>query len=87
PGFVFDGSTTYKISFEGGAQGTVTTLAFGGFLNIVITNPGSGYTTTPTWADITRPDGQTVRVTPTRSSLKILSAQINLVDGFAGYSG
>jgi filamentous hemagglutinin family protein len=86
-GFVFDGSTTYKITFEGGAQGTVSTLAFGGTLNIVITNAGSGYTTAPTWADITRSDGQTVRVTATRSNLKIVSAQINLVDGFTGYSG
>lgn len=86
-GFVFDGSTTYKITFEGGAQGTVSTLAFGGTLNIVITSAGSGYTTAPTWADITRSDGQTVRVTATRSNLKIVSAQINLVDGFTGYSG
>ncbi|KQT03020.1 MULTISPECIES: filamentous haemagglutinin family protein [unclassified Bradyrhizobium] len=87
PGFVFDGSTTYKITFEGGAQGTVSTLAFGGALNIVITSPGSGYTAAPTWADITRSDGQTVRVTATRSNLKIVSAQINLADGFTGYSG
>lgn len=87
PGFVFDGSTTYKITFEGGAQGTVSTLGFGGTLNIVITNAGSGYTAAPTWADIARPDGQTVRVTATRSSLKIVSAQINLVDGFVGYTG
>ncbi|MFX8577882.1 hypothetical protein ABTM02_20795, partial [Acinetobacter baumannii] len=69
-GFVFDGSTTYKVTFEGGAQGTVSTLAFGGALNIVITSAGSGYTTAPTWADITRSDGQTVRVTATRSNLK-----------------
>ncbi|WP_454646419.1 filamentous haemagglutinin family protein [Bradyrhizobium liaoningense] len=87
PGFVFDGSTTYKITFEGGAQGTVSILGFGGVLNIVITNAGSGYTAAPTWADITRSDGQTVRVTATRSSLKIVSAQINLVDGFTGYTG
>jgi filamentous hemagglutinin family protein len=87
PGFVFDGSTTYKITFEGGAQGTVSTLAFGGALNIVVTSAGSGYTAAPTWADITRSDGQTVRVTATRSSLKIVSAQMNLVDGFTGYTG
>nr|WP_246563558.1 filamentous haemagglutinin family protein [Bradyrhizobium liaoningense] len=87
PDFVLDG-TTYKITFEGGAQGTVSNLGFGGSLNIVITNPGSGYASRPTKATITTPDGsKSWTVDATGSSLKIVSVQIKLADGFAGYSG
>lgn len=97
-GIPFDG-TTYKVTFNMdpsqaqptiAAQGTVSGVQGGNFLNIVITNPGSGYTGTPVSVTITSPDGKlswTVNRFGTLSTLKIVSAQIKLADGFTGSNG
>lgn len=88
--------TTYIVTFNTApgqpapttaAKGTLSASQFGS-LAIVITNPGSGYTSTPTSATITTPDGsKSWTVTPTSSNLRIVSAQFKLADGFAGYDG
>lgn len=99
PGTIpFDG-TTYNVTFNMGsnqaqptiaARGTVSGVQGGNFLNIVITNPGSGYTSTPVSVTITSPDGKqswTVNRFATLSTLKIVSAQIKLANGFTGATG
>lgn len=92
----FDG-TTYNVTFNMGpnqpqpavaARGTVAGVDGGGFLSIIITDPGSGYTSAPVSATITGPGGSwTVTRFFTLSTLKIVSAQIKLADGFAGSDG
>jgi filamentous hemagglutinin family protein len=95
----FDG-TTYNVTFNMGpnqpppaiaARGTVAGVQSGNFLNIIITDPGSGYTSAPVSATITSPDGSqswTVsRFSTVTSTLKIVSVQIKLADGFAGSNG